>query len=139
MKVMLQKIFLGAFAVLLITLAVLKHYEQKAVEDEVNGRILLAISIIKKSLRSPSSFILVSGKEVWSGKNTEGDAAHIVRIEYDAQNGFGADIRDCKLVAYNDKGKKYEWKENGAMNQCGTKLFDETQMVEIIRKINFEK
>lgn len=105
-----------------------------------DNRVANASEIIKKSLRSPSSFSLVSGKEVWSGKNPEGNAAYIVRIEYDAQNGFGAMIRDCKLVAYNVKGDKIEWRTNGAMDACEAKpLFDETQMVEMIRKINFEK
>jgi len=59
----------------------------------------MAGEIIKKDLRSPSSFSLVSGKEMWKGKDQEGNPAFIVRVEYDAQNGFGAMIRDCKLVA----------------------------------------
>jgi hypothetical protein len=105
-----------------------------------DNRVSNASEIIKKSLRSPSSFSLVSGKEVWSGKNTEGNASYIVRVEYDAQNGFGATIRDCKLVAYNIKGDKFEWRTNSAMEACEDKpLFDETQMVEIMRKINFEQ
>jgi hypothetical protein len=105
-----------------------------------DNRVSNASEIIKKSLRSPSSFSLVSGKEVWSGKNGEGKPAYIVRIEYDAQNGFGAMIRDCKLVAYTDNGDKISWRTNGAMDACEAKpLFDETQMVEMMRKINFEK
>ena len=105
-----------------------------------DSRVINAGEIIKKSLLAPSSFSLVSGKEVWSGKNAEGNLAHIVRVEYDAQNGFGAMIRDCKLVAYSDKGSNISWQTNGAMEACGSNpLYGEAQMVEWMRRSNFEK
>lgn len=98
-----------------------------------------ASEIIKKELRSPSSFRLASGKEVWTGKNKESKPAHIVRIEYDAQNGFGAMIRDCKLVAYIDNGDKFSWSKSGAIDECKTQLFfNEIQAIERMRKFNFE-
>jgi len=103
-----------------------------------DNRVATASEIIKKSLRSPSSFALVSGKEMWSGKNTEGNPAYIVRIEYDAQNGFGAMIRDCKLVALTMKGDKYEKLTNRSIDACEIKpLYNEAQMLESLRKFNY--
>jgi hypothetical protein len=82
-----------------------------------------ASQLIMKSLRSPSSFHLVSGEEVWTGKDKKSKPAHIVRIEYDAQNGFGAMIRDCKLVAYVDEdGNKFSWNEFFVTNSCENEL-----------------
>jgi hypothetical protein len=54
---------------------------------------------IKGDLKSPSSFSLISGQRLWTGENSTGNHAHVVRIEYDAQNGFGALIRGCSYVA----------------------------------------
>ena len=97
-----------------------------------------ATIIIKKTLKSPSSFSLFSGYEVWTGKDADGNPAHIVRIEYDAQNGFGATLRDCKLVAYNDKDGDFEWRKNTAMDACAVPpLFDEAKIIETLKERNF--
>ena len=93
--------------------------------------------IIKQSLRSPSSYSLVSGKQVWAGKSAAGDVSYIVRIEYDAQNGFGATIRDCKFVAYSVKGSKVHWNQRSAMATCESPQFDQAT-VEGMRKYNFQ-
>lgn len=106
--------------------------------DALDGRVSQASEILKKSLLSPSSFSLVSGKEVWSGKDVEGNPAHIVRIEYDASNAFGAKLRDCKLVAYVEKGDKYQWKTEWAVQPLNV-ASDEASSIEFTRVWNFSK
>ena len=93
--------------------------------------------IIQDGLRSPSSFSLVSGKEMWAGKSAAGNDAYIVRIEYDAQNGFGATIRDCKFVAYSVKGTKLHWNPQSSIATCESPTFDATT-VEAMRKYHFQ-
>lgn len=101
-----------------------------------SNRVATAIEIIKKNLRSPSSFSLISGKEVWSGKDSKGISAHIVRIEYDAQNGFGAITRECELVAFTINDGKYKpaYRSTGA---CEFESYTEPQMIESLRKFNY--
>lgn len=111
-----------------------------------DSRVSNASEIVKESLSSPSSFDLVSGKVMWSGKNAEDKPAYIVRIEYDAQNEYGAMIRHCQLVAYTDNGDKISWHPFFALSNCvwknsefGVVIGDESHMVEFSRKLNFEK
>jgi hypothetical protein len=100
-----------------------------------------ASQIIKENLRSPSSFSLISGKQMWSGKNSDGNEAYVVRVEYDSQNGFGSMIRDCKMVGYSVKGDKLSWQGNQAIADCGggNSLFTESQMADMVRENNFGK
>lgn len=107
--------------------------------DALDGRVSNASEIVKKGLLSPSSFSLVSGREVWSGKDKDGNPAHIVRIEYDASNAFGAKLRDCKLVAYIDKGSKIQWKTEWAVQPLDVGGPDEAASIEITRVWNFSK
>lgn len=106
--------------------------------DIENNRVLTASEIIKKNLRSPSSFSLISGKDVWSGNDTNGVSAYIVRIEYDAQNGFGAIIRDCQLVAFTMNDGKYK-PAYRSTEACESKSlsYNESQMIEALRKFNY--
>jgi hypothetical protein len=64
---------------------------------------LPAISIAQESLRSPSTFQYISSDVLWTGRNKEKNPAYIVKVVYDAQNGFGATIRECSIVAYAQK------------------------------------
>lgn len=96
-----------------------------------------AATVIKKGLKSPSSYSQSSSKEVWSGKAPDGNKAYVVRVEYDAQNGFGAMIRDCQYVAFRVKGDEVMWQRNTAMAPCNL-LPSENKVVEWQVKVNFE-
>lgn len=48
-----------------------------------------ASQIIKESLKSPSSFSEIDSRVLWEGTNEDGKDSKIVRVEYEAQNGFG--------------------------------------------------
>ena len=101
------------------------------------GAVTEASEIIKTQLRSPSSFALISGKEVWSGKTSTGQVAHIVRVEYDAQNGFGATLRACKFVAFRIEGDQVKWKAQGSIATCDSSADYEQATVSGMRKYNF--
>lgn len=102
-------------------------------------RVETAIEIIKKNLESPSSFSLISGETVWSGKDSNEKAAYIVRVEYDAQNVFGAIIRNCQLVAFPINDGKYK-PAYRSFGECEVKtLYNETQMIGSLRLFNFPK
>lgn len=75
------------------------------VDREIAGAEL----IVKKNLPTPSTYHRINGRVLWSGKNKDGDPAHIVRLKYDAQNKFGANIRHCSDVAYFNRGKLVAW------------------------------
>lgn len=103
--------------------------------------VALASGIIQQSLKSPSSFSLVSGKEMWEGQNSEGKSAHIVEIEYDAQNGFGASLRDCKVLAFYTDGDSVMWSSLWGAMPCASNpahggLLEHSKVVEIIREKN---
>lgn len=98
----------------------------------------IAEQLVTQSLKSPSSFSATSTKIVFKGVNSEGDPAYIVRVDYDAQNGFGAMLRGCNLAAfYLKSGDKFGYKQNGldsCMGSPGTE--DEAFGIEINRKFN---
>jgi hypothetical protein len=106
-------------------------------DDQVGN----ASEILKKRLKSPSSFSLVSGKTVWSGKTNHGQPAFIVRIEYDAQNGFGAAIWDCNMVAYWDKGgDSISYLTPGAIQDCEVKgVMSEEEIIKMQVDYNFNR
>lgn len=96
-----------------------------------------AAEIIKKNLKSPSTFALVSERQVWAGKGADGKDAFIFHVDYDAQNGFGAMIRGSTYVAYEISGDQYEWNPGMAMDSSPESM--ESLVVEMLRKLNFEK
>jgi len=107
-------------------------------DDQVGN----ASEILKKRLKSPSSFSLVSGKTVWSGKTNHGYPAYVVRIEYDAQNGFGAAMRDCNMVAFWDEGKDntVSYLTPGAIQDCEVKgIMSENEMIKMQVDNNFNR
>lgn len=59
-----------------------------------------AAEVVKSNLRSPSSFKFIDGEVLWKGNTLSGENAYVVAVAYDAQNGFGAMLRGCALVAY---------------------------------------
>ena len=96
-----------------------------------------AQEIIKKGLRAPSTFSAVSSEQVWKGRSSAGHDAFIVRVEYDAQNGFGAIIRDCKFVAFSTNGSEMTWKTQGALATCDNNAAFEKSTVDGMRRYNF--
>ena len=100
-----------------------------------------ASEILKKRLKSPSSFSLVSGKTVWTGKTNHGQPAFIVRIEYDAQNSFGAAIRYCNMVAYRDPGgDSISYLTPGAIQDCEVKgVMSEEEIIKMQVDYNFNR
>jgi hypothetical protein len=101
--------------------------------DFPDSQTMKAIEIIKKNLRDPSSFSYVNGKTVWSGENAAGNPAYVVRVEYDANNAFGGTVRECKFVAFFEKGGSYYWRDRGSIDRCdGAGMFSEEQMVEVM-------
>lgn len=103
--------------------------------------VALASGIIKQSLKSPSSFSLVSGKEMWEGETADGKSAYIVEVEYDAQNGFGTSLRDCKVVAFYKDGDSVMWSSLWGSMPCASNpahggLLEHSNVVEIIREKN---
>jgi hypothetical protein len=75
--------------------------------------------IIKGSLRSPSSYSVKSQKVLWSGKSGS-SKAYIVKTEFDAQNGFGANIRDCYYTSFSIEGNNVSWSPVWGLRKCSS-------------------
>lgn len=72
-----------------------------------------AQEVIKKYLKSPASFDSQSSDIVWENKDKGG---YLVKVIYDAQNSFGANIRGCQYVGIRyANGNKY-W---STPEECG--------------------
>ena len=61
-----------------------------------------AAQIVKSMVRSPDSFKRVGGEVIWKGKTRDGRPAYVTTVAFDSQNGFGAMLRGCMLVAYHE-------------------------------------
>ncbi len=96
-----------------------------------------ASQIIKQNLKSPSSFREVDSRVLWSGKDKDGNDAHIVRVEYEAQNGFGAMLRNCKIVSYYKEGDNLRWSTKYGFESCDLAFMTEEQVVDLYKKTNF--
>ena len=69
-----------------------------------------AATIIKRSLQAPGSFQYINGKTLWRGNMNSPKPQYVVLIGYDAQNGFGANLRGCSMVAFTETSDgKLEW------------------------------
>ncbi len=76
------------------------------VDPEKNLKI--AESIVKMGLKTPSTYKRISGVELRSGAASAGGTSHVFRIEYDAQNIYGALVRDCTVAVFReDRGEIY--------------------------------
>jgi hypothetical protein len=65
---------------------------------------------ITESLRAPSSFKEIENNRIWEGNDKEGRDAFILKIEYEAMNGFGGINRECQYVAISRKYLTLYWK-----------------------------
>lgn len=103
-----------------------------------NTNVKIASQIAMTQLRSPSSFSLISGEEVWKGQSRAGDPAYLVRLEFDSQNGFGTMIRACKIVAFSVKsGGQFEYTPGRALDDCEVPgVLDQAAVIGIITRIN---
>ena len=73
--------------------------------------------IIQQSLRSPNSFSAVSHTTLFTGKKA-GQPAYIVKVEYDAQNAFGASVRDCTYVSFYHENDDIKWSQMWGLRKC---------------------
>ena len=98
-------------------------------------------SLIRGALKSPASYIEYSNKVIWSGTNSSGDDAYIAQVDYEATNGFGGSVRDCKVVAFHTKKadpESYLYFPKRYMETCPEySMFDEEFIVKIMKEGNF--
>ncbi len=108
--------------------------------DMFDRNISIASEIIKKNLKSPSSYSPGYSKIVWEGKNQKGNPAYIARIEYEADNLFCASLSECKFVAFTTEGESYYWNTMFALDNCISNKgrYVETKVVEMLVKTNFK-
>lgn len=79
--------------------------------------------VIQSQLNAPDSYEFVGGKTVWSGKDRKGQAAYVVLVGYNAQNGFGAKLRACSWVAYSvTKDDKISWSRSSGTQSAEREL-----------------
>jgi hypothetical protein len=96
-----------------------------------------AAQIIRESLHSPSSYTEIDSRVLWTGQNAEGLDARIVRVEYEAQNGFGAMIRNCNIVSYYEDGDQIRWNTVFGVQSCDFGFLSEADAVDLFRETNF--
>jgi hypothetical protein len=73
---------------------------------------------IKENLRSPSSFKEIKNSTLWEGKDDQGRNAFIIKIEYEAMNGFGGINRECKYFAISRKFTTFYWSDLHSQMTC---------------------
>lgn len=100
-----------------------------------SGSVQDAKIIVQKAMRAPSSFSMINGEEMWAGKHN-GGYAYIVRIEYDGQNGFGATLRDCKIVAFTNTAGDLRWDPSSGLATCENPSLD-AATAKAMRKYHF--
>lgn len=104
--------------------------------DTSDASTTAAIQVLKKELRSPSTFSLERSHVVWTGKTDDGIPAYVVRLEFDSQNGFGAMVRGCRLVALATNGKVVR-SSNKSTDACmSNDPKDDKLMAETLAKMN---
>lgn len=90
----------------------------------LDPKITAASEIIKKSMYDPSSFRLIATKALWSEPVDGGRSAHVIRVEFDADNLIGGTRRECMLVGFYLKGLAYRWNPETAFSDCSTDSFE---------------
>ncbi len=84
----------------------------------------VADKMISDKLKSPSSYSAVSQKTLWKGKH-DGFDAYIIKTEFDAQNGFGAQIRDCYYTSFTLKADgNYSYSTMWGLRRCSDDVGD---------------
>ena len=82
-----------------------------------------ASEIVKKQLKSPSSFKKNNGEILWQGKDSEGMPAYVVSISFESANSFAASLRGCMYVTYSEtKDKKVTWNKDYGVRDFSTML-----------------
>jgi hypothetical protein len=61
-----------------------------------------AAEIVKTMVRSPDSFKRAGGEVLWQGQTRDGRPAYVTSVAFDSQNGLGAMMRGCMLVAFHE-------------------------------------
>ena len=94
-----------------------------------------AAHLLKQQMKSPDSFYAKESKIMWQGKDKDGNAAYVVKVTYTAQNSFGANLQDCKMVAFAIAGDELSYDQRMGFDMCGTEgdpLFDPKRVAEIM-------
>lgn len=108
---------IGGYFMAVLGLLAVGYFAKKVMAPSDSGN---AYALIQEGLRSPSSFSAVSSDTVWEGHDAKSNAARIVRVDYDAQNGFGATVRECQYVAFWYEGSKVFHFPNRHRWSCGS-------------------
>jgi hypothetical protein len=61
-----------------------------------------AAEIVKALVLSPDSFKRAGGEVLWKGQTGDGLPAYVTTVAFDSQDGLGAMIRGCMMVAYHE-------------------------------------
>lgn len=97
--------------------------------------------ILKQQMKSPDSFHAKETKMMWQGENKDGHPAYVVKVTYTAQNSYGANLQDCKMVAFSMNGDQLSYNQRTGFDTCGVvghKLLDPQRVAEIMSS-QFEK
>jgi hypothetical protein len=78
----------------------------------------VAEGVLTAQLKAPSTYRRISVEEIWSGPTPSGKKGHIFKIEYDAQNAYGALLRGCSLVPFQENGEKVQYNPNMELLTC---------------------
>ena len=74
------------------------------VDPEKNLKI--AERVVMMGLKTPSTYKRISGVELRSGAATAGGTSHVFQIDYDAQNIYGALVRECAVAVFREEGEE---------------------------------
>lgn len=94
-----------------------------------------AAHLLKQQMKSPDSFVEKESKIMWQGKDKDGNNAYVVKVTYTAQNSFGANLQDCKMVAFAIVGDKLSYNQRMGFEMCGKEgdpLFDPKQIAKFM-------
>ncbi len=77
-----------------------------------------AENIIRSNLKDPNSFKRQKSVLIWTGQKKTGEPAHIVLLDYTAQNSFGGAVRGCHVVSfYETASDKVKWNPNSGVQK----------------------
>ena len=100
----------GGFLAACVALGAGAFITKTATELTAFSPELAADTIIKRSIKTPGTYRRLSSEQVWSGKTASGYTAYVMKVEFDAQNEFGALLRQRWLVAFHTEGENFAWK-----------------------------
>ncbi len=94
-----------------------------------------AAHLLKQQMKDPSSFYSTDTKIMWQGKDKKNREAYVIKVDFKAQNSFGAVLPGCKMVAFAMEGESLSYNKPMAFDTCGTEgdpLFDPKQVAEVM-------